>query len=193
MMTEHSDDKVSHPLFTHRTAQFDDIPAIVKLMEASIVELQKGFLTPQEVEASKDTMGLDTSLIEDQTYFIILSGEGTKDEVMVGCGGWGMRATLFGGNHSAGRSDDILNPKSDPARIRAMYCHPNWARKGIGRYIMALGEAAAKKHGFTKLILGSTLSGQPLYEKSGFTARETLLQKNSNGVIVPIIKMTKDI
>jgi GNAT superfamily N-acetyltransferase len=177
---------------THRLAKNSDIEVIKKLMEVAIYELQKAFLTKEQLEVAAQFMGVDTRLIEDQTYFIILHGEGTSEETVVGCGGWGKRETLYGGNHSPGRSDTLLDPTIDRARIRAMYCHPDWARKGIGRYIMGICEKAARDAGFNKMILGSTLAGQPLYEACGYKVIEKSFDITPSGVKVPVLKMIKD-
>ena len=179
--------------FTHRLATKDDIPVIRELMDRAIIELQKDFLSKEQLEVAYQNMGIDTTLIEDQTYFIILHGEGTDEETVVGCGGWGKRETLYGGNHSPGRSSALLDPKTDRARIRAMYCHPEWARQGIGSYIMEISEQAAKDAGFNKLTLGATLAGIPLYEKYGFTELERRMDTADNGVQVPIVPMIKDL
>src|SRR4029079_3627997 len=129
--------------FTHRLAELDDVPALRALMNAAISELLKPFLNEAEVRASFSVMGLDTQLIRDGTYFCI---EG--DGVIVGCGGWSRRATLFGGDHSAGRDAALLEPSTEPARVRAMYTHPLYVRRGVGRLILKLCEEAAAKEGF---------------------------------------------
>ena len=41
----------------------------------------------------------------DKTYFCVK----TKD-TLVGCGGWSMRSTLYGGNHSKNRDKKLLDP-----------------------------------------------------------------------------------
>lgn len=174
--------------FTHRLAKLSDLDDITLLMEAAISELQKGFLTDAEIEASRETMGLDTSLIEDDTYFVIL-----HDETIVGCGGWGKRATLYGGSHSTGRSDRLLDPTSEPARIRAMYTHPDWTRKSVGSYIIKLAENAAREAGFSTMTMGATLSGRPLYEKCGYRVIEEIMRETSKGVILPLLIMMKEI
>ena len=179
--------------FTHRLATMDDIPVIRDLMDRAIIELQKAFLSKEQLEVAFQFMGIDTTLIEDQTYFLILHGEGTDSETAVGCGGWGKRATLYGGNHSPGRSTELLDPKTDRARIRAMYCHPDWARQGIGSYIMKICQNAAQEAGFNKMTLGATLAGLPLYEKHGFKEVDRRMDTAENGIEVPVITMIKDL
>ena len=170
----------------------DDVPAIRELMDLAIYELQKDFLDEKQLKAAHEHMGIDYTLIEDGTYFVILHGEGTTNETIVGCGGWGKRATLYGGSHSAGRSAKLLNPKTDRARIRAMYCHPEWVRNGIGSFIMDTAEGAAKAAGFTKMTMGSTLAGRPLYEHYGYKVVKENVDVSENGVEVPILTMEKD-
>jgi GNAT superfamily N-acetyltransferase len=174
--------------FTHRVAQPSDIPALKSLMNAAIGELQRGFLTPQEIEASRFVMGLDTQLIEDGTYFIVES-----ETRIAGCGGWSRRATLFGGDHSAGRSDAFLDPAKDAARVRAMYTHPDFARRGVGRMILELCERAAAADGFSRLEMGATLAGEPLYRACGYEVIERLDTDTPLGVRVPILRMGKSI
>lgn len=171
-----------------RIAETGDIPAISSLQLRSIEELQAGFLTPAQIESSKKTMGLDTQLVEDRTYFMI-ECEGT----LAGCGGWGRRATLFGGSHSAGRSDAFLDPAKEPARIRAMYANPDLARRGVGRLLLALGELAAAEEGFTEMTLGATLAGMPLYEGAGFKEISRVDDAAGDGHNVPVITMVKSV
>ncbi len=179
--------------FTHRQATTDDIPVIRELMDRAIIELQKDFLDDDQLEVAYQFMGIDTTLIEDGTYFLILHGEGSDEETVVGCGGWGKRATLYGGNHSPGRSAELLDPATDRARIRAMYCHPDWARQGIGSFIMEVCQNAAQEAGFSKLTLGATLAGIPLDEKHGFMEVDRRMDTADNGVEVPVITMIKDL
>ena len=174
--------------FTHKIATLDDIPAIEQLMILSINQLLGPLLTKDQLEASFDSMGLDDQLIKDETYFMIFS----KD-VLIGCGGWSNRETLFGGNHTPNRDDQFLNPKKDSARIRAMYTHPDWIRMGVGSLVMNLGEEAAKNLGFKKCELMATQSGILLYETQGYEPIEEVLYKAKSGKTVPMVRMEKDI
>jgi len=174
--------------FTHKIATLADIPTIKKLMELSINQLLGPLLTKEQLEASFDSMGLDDQLIKDGTYFMIFN-----DDVFVGCGGWSNRETLFGGNHTPNRDSNFLDPIKDSARIRAMYTHPSWARKGIGSLVMHLGENAARKLGFKKCELMATQSGKLLYETQGYEPIEDILYETETGKTVPMIRMEKTI
>ncbi len=172
---------------TSRIAVTADIPALTELMEAAIAELQRGFLDDDQIASSRAIMGIDTQLIEDGTYFVLeLDGE------IAGCGGWSRRATLYGGNQTPGRDSALLDPAVDPARVRAMYTAPAFARRGVGRRILALCEAAAAAEGFTRLELMSTLSGEPLYTAYGFRPLARL-EDATGGAPVPIVRMEKPI
>ncbi|MEV4347392.1 GNAT family N-acetyltransferase [Actinoplanes sp. NPDC049596] len=172
---------------TSRVAGMDDLEALRPLIAAAISVNQKEFLTPEQVASSNAIMGLDTQLIDDKTYFVVL-----EDGEIAGCGGWSRRATLYGGDHSAGRDAGLLDPAKDPAKVRAMYTHPDHTRRGVGRLILSLCEQAAAAEGFTTLELMGTLSGQPLYESYGFTVVERL-EDARGGAPVPLVRMRKAI
>ncbi|MFE6649776.1 GNAT family N-acetyltransferase [Nocardioides sp. NPDC057772] len=173
--------------FTHRLATPADIPDLTEIMNTSIAELQKGFLTEAQIASSRMVMGIDTQLIEDGTYFIVEEGH-----EIAGCGGWSRRATLYGGDHTPGREPTLLDPATDPARVRAMYTDPAFARRGVGRLILDLCERAAAAEGFTTLELMGTLAGEPLYRAYGFQAVERI-EDDRGGAPVPLVRMRKDI
>lgn len=172
---------------THRLATPADHNDLRTLINASISELQRPFLDPTQIESSRTIMGLDTQLIEDGTYFIVES-EGK----VAGCGGWSRRATLYGGDQTPGRNTAYLDPIRDPAKVRAMYTHPAYARQGIGRLILSLCESAAKSEGFSKVELMATKSGEPLYLACGYLPIEQILD-DRGGTPVPLIRMEKQL
>jgi len=173
--------------FTHRLATLADLGVLRTLMDASISELQKPFLTPHQIESSRIIMGLDTQLVEDGTYFIVES-EGQVS----GSGGWSRRATLYGGDQTPGRNAQYLDPNRDPAKVRAMYTHPKYARQGIGRLILSLCETAARDGGFSKVELMATKSGEPLYLACGYEPIEHVVD-DRGGAPVPLIRMRKEL
>lgn len=175
------------PDLTHRLATRSDIPAISRIMERAIAELQRPFLSAEQIAASHLSMGLDTQLIDDGTYFLI-EREGTA----AGCGGWSRRATLYGGNHATALRDDrLLDPATEAARIRAMYTDPDFVRQGIGRVILELCETAARQAGFKRLEMMATRAGEPLYLACGYQVIKQVDRMAENGVAVPGAVMGK--
>jgi N-acetylglutamate synthase-like GNAT family acetyltransferase len=175
--------------FTHRLATEDDLPAIRELMDVAIAEHLKAFLDPAQVELSKSIMGLDTQLIADRTYFLV---EDPDTGRIAGCGGWSRRATLYGGDHSTSQRDAaLLDMAKDAARVRAMYTHPDYARRGVGRMILEICEGAARDAGFSKVELMATMSGEPLYLACGYSPIERMVAASHNGVDVPGVRMGK--
>ncbi|ANO51380.1 GNAT family N-acetyltransferase [Woeseia oceani] len=175
---------------SHRLATKDDVPAIMELMRLAIAENMKAFLSAAEIEAAQETMGVDRTLLQDQTYFVIET-EHEGRTLVVGCGGWGKRKTLYGGDHTVGRDDSLSDPAVDPARIRAMYTHPQWTRRGIGTLLLTLGENAARQAGFKTIELGSTIPGEPLYYARGYREVSRVTHIAANGSENVVIKMSK--
>lgn len=172
-----------------RVATADDIPAIRTLMQRAIAELQAPFLTPSQVTASHSVMGLDTQLIADGTYFVAeIEGR------LVGCGGWSWRATLYGGDHSTAlRNAAVLDPAKDAAKVRAMYTHPEFTRRGIGAAVLEACFTAARAAGFREVELMATLAGEPLYRLYGFQDVERVESAPVDGVTVPLIRMRREL
>ena len=172
---------------TSRVATLADVSALTAIADAAIAELQRGYLDEAQIESSRAIMGIDRELIEDGTYFVVES-EGQ----IAGCGGWSRRATMYGGSHSPGRDSALLDPAVDAARVRAMYTSPAYARRGVGRLILTLCEAAAAAEGFTRLELVSTLSGEALYSAYGFQPLERG-EDATGGAAVPLVRMEKPV
>lgn len=170
---------------THRLARPEDAPALAEVMDAAIAELQRGFLDPNQIASSRTIMGLDRQLLLDGTYFVV-EAEGR----IAGCGGWSRRATLYGGDHTPGRDAALLDPTREAARVRAMYTHPAFARRGVGRLILQLCEAAARAEGFQRVELMATLSGRALYSQCGYQDIEAI-EDARGGAPVPLVRMGK--
>ncbi len=73
-----------------------------------------------------------------------------------------------------------------------MYTHPAYARRGVGRIILAACETAAAAEGFSRLELMATMSGVPLYEACGYRAIERV-DAEAEGQTVPLLRMGKAI
>ncbi|MFW2851401.1 GNAT family N-acetyltransferase [Sphingomonas sp. TX0543] len=174
--------------FALRLALEEDLPAVRALMANAIDTLQRAFLSSEQIVASRAVMGLDTQLVADRTYFIV-----EEAGVLAGCGGWSRRATLYGGDHSGSlREPRLLDPARDAARVRAMYTHPGFARRGVGRLILARCERAAAEAGFQAVELMATMSGQPLYLAAGYRPIEAI-SDDRGGAPVPMVRMRKEL
>lgn len=171
--------------WTHRLATEADLDGLRALMASAIAELQRPFLSAAQIASSAMIMGVDTRLVADRTYFVVAS-----NDRIAGCGGWSRRHTLYGGDHTPGRQPELLDPARDPARIRAMYTHPSFARRGVGRMILGLCESAARAEGFRRAELMATLAGEPLYAACGYVVVERLVD-DRGGAPVPLVRMGK--
>lgn len=171
-----------------RTATPVDVPVLTDLIVASVRVLQAGDYNPQQIEGALGTvLGLDTQLIADGTYLVAETEAGE----VCGCGGWSKRKTLFGSDHGPGREETLLNPKTEAAKIRAIFVHPNFARRGVGSFILKACEDAAEAAGFRQFEMGSTLTGIPLYKLSGYEEIEMVKVPLSNGEVLSVLRMRK--
>jgi GNAT superfamily N-acetyltransferase len=181
------------PTIHLRKAGATDIPRLREVIEASVRGLQAGDYTQAQIEgALRSVYGVDSQIIADGTYFVA-EIEGNDRRLIVACGGWSKRKTLYGGDQFAAREDSLLDPTRDPAKIRAFFVHPDWARRGIGGMILGACEEAAVSAGFTRLEMGATLSGVPFYRAKGYEEIEKQEAPLGNGEALPIVKMTKSI
>lgn len=177
-----------------RLAETRDIPALRALIEASVRILQAPDYSPAQLELALQTVyGIDTQLISDGTYFAAEENRASATPLLVGCGGWSKRKTLYGGDRWTQREDSLLDPARDAARIRAFFIHPDWARRGIGRKILERCECAARAAGFRKLEMGATLTGIPFYRAHGYLELEQVEVPLGQGLTLPIMRMGKNI
>jgi len=175
-----------------RIADVGDAPVLHKLIESSVRGLQPADYTPAQIEGALGTaLGLDTQLLADGTYFVAEIPIPAGGAIAVGCGGWSFRKTLFGSDHGPDRETALLDPATDAARIRAIFVHPEWARRGIGTLILKHCEDAAMAAGFRCFEMGSTLTGVPLYRPKGYMETERIAVPLPNGEALPVVRMRK--
>lgn len=178
-----------------RKATSADIPRLREVIEASVRGLQARDYTPAQIDgALQSVYGVDTQLIADGTYFVAeLARSGHSAPLIVACGGWSQRKTLYGGDQYHGREDSLLDHARDAAKIRAFFVHPEWARQGIGSLILDACENAAIAAGFRRLEMGATLSGVAFYRAKGYVEVENQSVPLANGESLPIVKMAKTV
>lgn len=171
-----------------RLATLQDIPALQEMIALSVRGLSREYYTPGQVESAlRYVFGVDSQLVADGTYYVC-----ERQAVLVGCGGWSKRNTLYGGDQHKETEDPLLDPARDAARIRAFFVHPDHARQGIGREIMETCEDAARRNGFSSFELGATLPGVPLYLSMGYQPVEKIDEVLPDGEVLGIVKMRKE-
>ena len=179
-------DRVS---FSLRRATLEDRSRLEEVIAESARGLSRGDYSAAQIEAALGgAFGVDSELIRDGTYFVAES-----DGEIVGCGGWSRRKTLFGGDAQPGRRSDLLDPGHDSARIRALFVHPAWARRGIGRAILERCEAEAREHGFRSAELLATLPGERFYRALGYVGRDRTEHRLGEAVTIDFVPMRKDL
>ena len=174
---------------TVRAAAPADIPAMEALIKRSGIELSAGFYTEEQAQAvTRHVFGVDTQLVADQTYFAV-----ERQGLLVACGGWSKRSTLFGADHTKQGVDALLDPATEAARIRAFFVDPSAARQGLGRLLLKHCADAAADAGFRTLELAATMPGVPLYRACGFSEIDTFELELPGPVRVPLTRMRKTI
>jgi GNAT superfamily N-acetyltransferase len=174
--------------FNFRFATMEDIPILRQLIASSARELARGDYTSEQIEAALGSAwGVDTQLIRDGTYLVVdFPGEG-----IIACGGWSYRMTLFGSDGQAGRESAVLNPETEPARIRAFFVRPDWARRGVGRALLERCEAEARAHRFKSASLMATLPGVRLYRDCGYAGEAAVDCPLPGGLKISFVPMSK--
>lgn len=172
-----------------RLATSADEAAIDALMKTSIRDLFPGYYDPTQTESSVRYIGVvDRTLIDDGTYFVA-----AIDGQLVACGGWSRRDRLYAGSGDLASDARLLDPTTEPARVRAMFVRSDWTRRGLGRRILVASEDAARAEGFRTLALMATLPGLPLYESYGFRVLERVELRLPDGVTVGAASMEKPV
>jgi GNAT superfamily N-acetyltransferase len=156
-------------------------------MRESILALFPRFYDERQTTSAATYIGeVDLTLIEDGTYFVHEAGG-----EIVACGGWSRRDKLYAGSGDAAGDARLLDPRTEPARVRAMFVRDGWTRRGLGRAILESCERAARAEGFTMLSLMATLPGEPLYRAYGFRELERTLLRMPDGVTIEGVAMER--
>ena len=176
-------------MMTLRAATPADIPALRRLIADSVRSLSTSEYSQAQIESAlTHIFGVDSQLVADGTYYVIVDGD-----AVVAAGGWSGRQTLFGGDQTKSTADLTIDPATSPARIRAFFVHPAWARRGLARRIFVACEQAAVAAGFRRFELMATLPGVPLYHALGFVDREAVSVPLPDGLTLPCIRMDREI
>lgn len=172
-----------------RLANEADIPELEALIQRSVHELQTPYYSRAQMDAAEGAVfGVDRQLIDDGTFFVV-EDAGT----LIGCGGWSRRLAVFGGDRHRASESALIDPRTDPARIRAFFVHPDWARLGVGTALLQTCEQAIRNAGFDRITMVATLAGEPLYARFGYAVDERYDVPLRDGLTLPVIRMSKQL
>lgn len=177
------------PNLALRLATPADVPAISALIVRSVQGLGAGDYTAAQRDAAIGRVFLvDPGLIADESYFVVV----TQDGGLAGAGGWSNRVALHGG-HVLEDTGERIDPRKDPARLRAYFVDPAFARLGVASTILAACEDAARAAGFRRAVLGATLTGAPFYARRGYLKQGTEEAPLAGGETLTIIRMSRSL
>ncbi|HKN64824.1 MAG TPA: arsinothricin resistance N-acetyltransferase ArsN1 family B [Gemmatimonadaceae bacterium] len=172
-----------------RLATDADVPAIRRLIEASVRGLSEPLYSRQQIDSAiRYLLGPDSQLIADGTYYLAEAGGD-----VIASGGWSRRQTLHGGDQFKHGDDAFVDPARDPARLRAFFVDPRWARRGIGGLMFHICSTAARAAGFRELELTATLPGEQLYATLGFVVVERGAVAMPDGVALETALMRRSL
>jgi GNAT superfamily N-acetyltransferase len=174
---------------TARLAGIDDAGAIQALMRDAVRALFPAFYDARQTASAVIHIArLDPLLIADGTYAVCeVGGE------IVACGGWSRRAKLYAGADDAVDDERLLDPRTEPARVRAMFVRGDWTRRGLGRAILDWCVDGGRAEGFGALVLMATLPGEQLYRAYGFSERGRYALTLPDGVVLDGVAMDRAI
>jgi len=177
--------------FHLRVATTEDVAEIRRLIDASVRGLQAEDYSAAQIDGALATVfTVDSQLIADRSYFVAFAESGE----LAGCGGWSFRKTLYGGDHQIEKiAPERLDPAVDAAKVRAIFVHPKFARMGLGSLILAAAENAAIEHGFSRIEMGSTLTGVTLYSLKGYREVSRVLVPVGAGEEIEVVRMVKEV
>src|SRR5215471_20882303 len=108
-----------------RVATPDDAESVETLMRESAAAIFPRYYDErQSASAVRFVAEVDPLLLSDGTYFVLESnGEA------VACGGWSRRDRLYTGSGDSAGDSRLLDPETEPARVRAMFVRDDWTRR----------------------------------------------------------------
>jgi len=171
-----------------RLAEEGDVSLLEALISRSVYTLQAKFYSQAQMEGAVGTIfAVDTQLIRDRTYFVA-----ECDGKIIGCGGWSKRKTLYGGDKAKESAEDaLIDSETEPARVRAFFVDPDYARRGIGSEIVRRCESALVASGFSQAFIIATLPGEKLFGSLGYKVVKRSAINLLNHETLAVVEMAK--
>lgn len=153
-----------------------------RMQESSFRTLGAGFYTSEQIEAFLTHIGtMDDFLFHEGTYHVLTHGE-----AIVASGGWSRRTPRY----AAVAGEAEAGSGAAAPKIRSVYVHPAYARRGLASRLVRHAEAEAIRAGHGEIELTATLSGVPLYIALGYETTGSIAL-DLGGVTIRGIAMRK--
>jgi GNAT superfamily N-acetyltransferase len=155
-----------------RAAEAADLPAIRRLHALSFAALASGEHNPAQIAAHTAlTEGpeYETDVLRSHLMLALTSA----DEI-VATAGW------------------IAAPEEPgTARIRKVFVHPAFARRGLASRLVQDAEQRAQAAGYPRLIVRANRNAVPLYRKLGYAPLSEGVMAAPGGIDLPVVFMEK--
>jgi GNAT superfamily N-acetyltransferase len=171
-----------------RTARPRDRDALDRLRLLSLQRFLDPTLSASQQRTLREHTQFDPRLVEDGTYFVLEVGGR-----IAASGGWSRRAALVRRAGDTAEEERFLDPSCDPAAVRAMYTHPDFARMGLGTILLAFAETAARLAGFRRAELIATTAGRGLYLARGWRDVSRIALGPDDGSAIDAFLMQRDL
>lgn len=166
-----------------RAAACADRDAILALQRQSLRVLGRSHYSERQIESYlRHAETLEPYLVADGTYFVADAGDG-----LAGCGGWSLRSPAY----AAVTGTTVDTGAARLPRLRAMYVHPGFARRGIGSLLVAGIERAILAAGYREAAVDATLPGVALYARCGYRATGEMQAELPDGETLRFVCMRK--
>lgn len=186
--------------FHLRKAVLEDIPTVQALIGLSVRALHPPFYSPNVIDKALEQLtAIDSIHVNEGNYFIVETASSSASHsppnstLIIGCGGWSHRKTLHGSSDDTSRNPELLDPSTDPAKIRAMFVHPDWTEKGVASMLMKACEGAAQEAGFQTIELRASLQAVQFYERKGYTRVKKVNRELGDGEVLELEMMKRSL
>jgi len=155
-----------------RGAEVADLPAIQQLHALSFAALARCEHDPAQI-AAHTTLTQTPEYVADVLRSHLMLALGPTGEI-IATAGW------------------IAVPEEPgTARIRKVFVHPNWARRGLASQLVRDAEQRAHAAGYPRMIVRANRNAVPLYRNLGYEALCEGVMDAPGGIDLPVVFMEK--
>ena len=156
-------------MITTRKARSEDIDDFKIVIVESVLELCKGYYTPEQLN----------SLLAQYPLRNVYER-------------WIQERVLVVAEHE-GKIVGFAQYFPPIRTIEAVHVMPAYAEQGVGKILLQLVEEIARNQGAKRISLGSSLNAVGFYEKCGYIRKENSSFKCNDGVELEVVNFEKDL